>query len=292
MSDTKTDKAITITEFLEKTPPSQQKKIRGLLKNRVKSTGLPFGEIKISYFSLPFGEITLDCPSASCNGNRFFKCENDRDTWTIGSDWESLFLHYKCRNCKEYDKTFAIIIKENESTENNCDVIKLGEWPTFGPRTPARVINMIGPDKDFFLKGRRSEIAGLGIGAFSYYRRLIENQKERLIENIIKVAKITDYNEDLIANLEKAKIEDQFSKSIELIKDNIPPELFIEKSNPLTLLHKALSVGIHTLSDEACLEYAASIRTVLSELASRISKALKDRTAVKKAIDKLNKTKS
>lgn len=290
MSDTKTDNAITITEFLEKTPPGQQKEISGLLKKRVKTLGPSFGNITISYFSLPLGEITLDCPSSSCNGNRFFKCENDTGPWTISSDWESLFLNYKCRNCNEYDKIFAIIIKESESSENNCDVIKLGEWPTYGPRTPARVITMIGSDRGLYLKGRQSEIAGLGIGAFSYYRRLVENQKERLIENIIKVAKITNYNEDLIANLEKAKNEDQFSKSIKLIKDNIPSELFIDKSNPLTLLHKALSVGIHNLSDEDCLEYATSIRTVLYELASRISKALKDRTAVKTAIDKLNKT--
>lgn len=291
MPDTKIKNAIKITQFLEKTPPNQQKLISGLLKKKIQ-TYPPSGGRTISFFKLPFEDIFIDCPSSSCNGKRFFKCENNNNSWTLYSEWDSLFLDYKCKNCEEYDKTFAILIKESEKFENHCYVVKLGEWPTYGPRTPARVIKMIGPDRGLYLKGRQSEIAGLGIGAFSYYRRLVENQKGRLIENIIKVANITEYDKELIAILEKAKIEDQFSKSIELIKDNIPSELFINKNNPLSLLHKALSVGIHTLSDEECLEYAESIRTVLYELASRISKALKDRTVIKKAIDKLNKSKS
>lgn len=51
------------------------------------------------------------------------------------------------------------------------------------------MISLIGPDKELYLQGRRSESRGFGIGAFSYYRRVVENQKSRIIEEIAKAAK-------------------------------------------------------------------------------------------------------
>ena len=37
------------------------------------------------------------------------------------------------------------------------------------------------------MKGRRCGNLGLGIGAFVYYRRVVENQKSRILDEIIKV---------------------------------------------------------------------------------------------------------
>jgi hypothetical protein len=53
------------------------------------------------------------------------------------------------------------------------------------------------------------------------------------------------------------------------------------------LLHSALSEGIHAQTDEECLEIATSIRVVLSELADRISIALKDHAELKQAVSRL-----
>ena len=153
---------------------------------------------------------------------------------------------------------------------------------------------MIGPDREAFLKGRRAENQGLGIGAFSYYRRVIENQKSRIIDEIIKVATRIGAKQEMLDNLKKAQTETQFSKSIEMIKDGIPESLLISGGhNPLTLLHSALSEGLHAESDEDCLEYASSIRIVLSDLAEKLSEALKDDKKLKDAVSKLlNKNQS
>ena len=68
-----------------------------------------------------------------------------------------------------------------------------GEYdPPFGPPTPARVITLIGPDKEYYLKGRRAENQGMGIGAFSYYRRVVENQKNRIIDEVITIRLTSD----------------------------------------------------------------------------------------------------
>jgi hypothetical protein len=165
--------------------------------------------------------------------------------------------------------------------------VKIGEFPAFGPRTPARVISMIGPDKDVFLKGRRSESQGLGIGAFAYYRRVVENQKGRIINQIESVARRLGASEDILKRFQIAASETQFSKAIDDVKDCIPQSLLIRGHNPLTLLHTALSEGIHAQADAECLEIASSIRIVMTELAERISLALKDEAELTDAVSRL-----
>jgi hypothetical protein len=165
--------------------------------------------------------------------------------------------------------------------------IKFGEDPAYGPPTPARLIKIIGEDRDIFLKGRRCENQGLGIGAFAYYRRVIENQKNRIIDQIIEVSRRVSATENAIALLEAAKEETQFSRAIESVKDVLPQSLLISGHNPLTLLHSALSEGLHAHSDEQCLGLAQSIRIVLAELSERIGQALKDETELKTAVSRL-----
>jgi hypothetical protein len=57
--------------------------------------------------------------------------------------------------------------------------------------------------------------------------------------------------------------------------------------NPLTLLHTALSDGLHEQSDEHCLELATSIRVVLADLSERIEKVTKDERELKQAVSRL-----
>ena len=164
--------------------------------------------------------------------------------------------------------------------------------PVFGPPTPARLIKLLGPDRETFLKGRRCENQGLGIGAFAYYRRVVENQKNRILDEIIKVSKKINAPQEAINILEQAKLEIQFSKSLTLVKDSIPQILLINGSNPLTLLHSALSEGLHDKTDEHCLEIASSVRIILAELSDRLSQALKDEAELNLAVTRLMNSKT
>jgi hypothetical protein len=171
----------------------------------------------------------------------------------------------------------------------NVSLTKLGEYPPFGPPIPARVISLIGPDRDLFLKGRRAELRGLGIGAFVYYRRVLEQQKGRIIQEVRKVAEILAVPAPVLQRFDEALAEDQFTTAVEKIKDAIPESLRINGQNPLILLHDPLSEGIHRKTDEECLDLAKSIRVVLTELAERISAVLKDDKELKEAVNRLQK---
>ena len=91
----------------------------------------------------------------------------------------------------------------------------------------------------------------------------------------------------MIETLKAAKIETQFSKALASVKDALPPALLINGHNPLALLHKALSGGLHEQTDEDCLKLAHDVRVVLVELAERLGQALKDEAELTDAITRL-----
>jgi len=119
---------------------------------------------------------------------------------------------------------------------------------------------------------------------------VVENHKDRIIDEIIKVCEKVRTPAEMIERLQVAKKENQFSKAVEGIKDAIPESLLIDGHNPLTLLYAALSKGVHAKTDEQCLDLARDIRLVLAELSERLVLALKDEDELKTAVSRLLKS--
>jgi len=273
---------LILADFLESIPPNQLFKISDLSNQTHRSN---YGYIDV----ICTPELQLHCPSASCNGTRFFRCINQSAPILTAQSYRYFYLTYKCSNCQNTEKVFSLAAQIDEEGEASGGCFKFGELPPFGPPTPSRLITLIGPDRDAFLKGRRCENQGLGIGAFIYYRRVVENQKNRILSEIIKVSEKIGAKKKSIDALESAIEETQFSKALTIAKDAIPESLLINGNNPLLLLHGALSEGVHDKSDKECLEIAGSVRVVLAELSERLSQALKDEAELKKALSTLLK---
>lgn len=279
MNDTqdtvKSSSPVSYLEFLTSVPPLQSRWVTEFWE-RAKS----------GYIALGKPTITIHCSSEDCGGDRFFDCQDTTGGLYRTDRPNCIITLYSCRHCGQAHKTFALLTEQIVEPAL-AKIIKLGEWPPFGPPTPPRLIAIIGQDRETFLMGKRAESHGLGLGAFTYYRRVVENQKIRLIDTIIKVGSKVGCPKEMIAVLENAKTQPQFSKAVELIKDAIPQVLLINGHNPLTLLHSALSRGIHAETDEECLELAATIRLVLGDMAERMAQALKDQAELHAALSKL-----
>ena len=273
----------TWAEFLASSPPDSTEDLRDLF------SPIAVGQGEAAELNSP--DIFLYCDHEKCQGWRYFEHAEGSKRTSDRSGWHTLFVSYCCRNCQQTTKTFAVAVLWTGGKKGKA--LKFGEDPPFGPHTPARVISLIGPDKELYLQGRRSESRGLGIGAFSYYRRVVENQKGRIIQEIAKVAKKLGAKPEALKRFEAAAQETQFSKAIEDIKDGIPPALLIDSQhNPLTLLHSALSEGMHAHTDAECLELAKDIRVVLTDLAERLSQALKEHSELNNAVTRLMTRKS
>ena len=270
----------TIAEFLESTPPNQLINISDLSEWKRNNYGQYNNVMKTP-------EILLHCDHEKCNGNRFFRCVSGRGKYLESKDHEFFYITYRCSNCQRVEKTYSIAAKLDKDRETKGECYKFGELPTYGPPISPKLIKLIGPDRNDFLKGRRCENQGLGVGAFIYYRRVVVNQRNRILEQIIKVSEKIGASKEKLQTLKNAINETQFSKSLDMAKDAMPESLLINGHSPILLLHSALSEGVHALTDEQCLELAGSVRIVLGELSERLSQALKDEAELKKALSTL-----
>ena len=280
----------TLSDFLQSTPPNQWRHISNL---SVPQNIGPYPNSTSRAINEP--ELKLHCSDDFCNGDRFFRCTGvykcpgphlRTDTHNY------LYVSYQCSNCRRTTiiYSFMAILDTIEESHGMC--YKLGEYPQYGPPIPSRLIKLIGPDRDIFLKGCNCENQGLGIGAFTYYRRVVENQKNRILGEIVKVFEKIGVPQDKINTLREAIKETQFRKALEMAKDVMPERLLINGHSPILLLHRALSRGVHELSDEECLELASTIRLVLGELSERLSAILKNKAELTEAISTLMHHKS
>jgi hypothetical protein len=268
---------IPFATFLEAVPPGRSVAVVDLVRPDPQYPGY-------SRFQLRLPQIQLHCDSPTCDGVRHFL---PRANVIVEREKTSReFVSYYCRNCGVTPKIFALeAVPDSDGTTGA--VMKYGENPPFGPPSPSRFLKLVGEDQEIFLKGRRSESQGLGIAAFAYYRRVVENQKNRIFDEILRVSKKLGASPDLIQDLEAAKLETRFSTSVDKVKHGLPQVLLINAHNPLTLLHGALSDGLHAQSDAECLELARSIRIVMFELTDRMVQAMKEEAELGAALSKL-----
>lgn len=235
--------------------------------------------------------INTYCHSEQCK--RVCPFDSESSNPYVSTETIQEIFEYKCRTCRQTNKIFSLRFEstfeasKKDSTTPTVTkfmkITKFGEYPAFGPHAPTKLISMLGRKQDIYLKGRRSESLGLGIGAFTYYRRLVQEQKNEIIELILKAANMYNADKELIEQLKQAKKEDEFAKSMEHLKHEFPDALKIQNENPLSALNTALSAGIHNRSDEECLNLAQDIRTILSSFVERFTELSKNDTAVKKA---------
>jgi len=278
--------SMNFTEFLNNCPPGQVREITNLYHKNPTDRNF--------HLTLGTPRLKLHCDSEECGRIENFEPKIDKcDTYLDSRKTNNAFLVYYCRSCRTSIKTFALTVNIQERETNMQEgvligtAIKLGETPAFGPPTPTRLLKLLKPDQNLFLKGRQCENHGLGVGAFAYYRRVVEHKKTALFDAIIKVAKKVESPTEMIDSLQQAKQETQFSKAVDKIKAGIPESLLVNGHNPLKLLHAALSVGVHELSDEECLERAQIIRKVLVDLARRITETLKNDAELTDAVHQL-----
>lgn len=282
---------IPLREILQDLPPGEYYDVPEVLYKA--SRGLS-GDKEMLCINAP--DLQLHCDSEQCNGVRLFEHSEFPGYYDYfeveggNTVYEHAYIEYICQNCKKNFKSFAIMII-NKNDDGTTDIIKMGEYPFYGPSIPPKLVSLIGPDRELFMKGVKCESQSLGIAAFSYYRRVIENQRDRIIDKIIDVLVKTGIESECYAILNGLKKQRQFKSSVEELKPYLPESLLIEGHNPLGLLHKALSIGLHELSDEECLSHAHNIRVVLAELAVKLKFLLSDKNEIKSAVNSLNKLK-
>jgi len=263
-------------EFLESTPAYVERQFENLI---IDLNGSAPGY----FWGFRSPRIQIYCEVD--DGTRWFDGRPER---VACGDYNTPFINYTCRDCGNWSKTFALILDPNLKTRA-LTATKLREYPPFGSHLARRLQDMLSKtDLELYGKGLRTEREGHGIGAAAYFRRVVENQWKALVKKLRDAAERLGTPPEKLGVFDEALSQPQFSTAVNMLKDAIPAKLLIlDGRNPLTLLYRPLSVQIHDLSDEACLQQAADIRIVLNETFDNITRVLKDDETLKSAVTRL-----
>lgn len=162
--------------------------------------------------------------------------------------------------------------KQNSYNIENTDIFiqKVGAFPQIKIVPDKIVTKYFKRDTNiFYYKGLNALNQNFGIGAFAYFRRIIEKE---LINIINDIKSLPDSHS---AEIENLLIKHNENPKISTIYDNIfehlPNSLKVLGDNPIKLLYNQTSEGLHSLTEEECLEKANSILQLLNFVIKKIN---------------------
>src|SRR5690606_12186363 len=125
-----------------------------------------------------------------------------------------------------------------------------------------------------YYKGRKSLSENYGIGAFAYFRRIIEKELINIVYDLAKIESSESIKiNSLLADYEK-------SKKTHLLYENVfqylPLSLQSLGDNPFKLLYSQTSQGLHNLSEEDCLKRAEQIDLILKFVIKKLNEEKSD----------------
>ncbi|MFX1501707.1 MAG: hypothetical protein ACFFDH_12145 [Promethearchaeota archaeon] len=238
--------------------------------------------IKIPYNINEIPRINIKMYCERCKSNQTFSWDyENRGYGNNDSSGQVIMLRYKCAHCERNYRFFIIKIDKKHEY-----IFKVGQYPPWDIGISKDLKSFLGKGDKIYKNGKICESQGYGIGAFAYYRRVIEEVIIELLDSISKIVNEED-SEKFNLLLKDAKRSKNASKKIELVKDLLPNSLKLNGFNPLKTLYDTLSEGIHENSDDKCLEYSKLIRCCLEYLIYQVYLPNREKNLYTENIQKL-----
>jgi hypothetical protein len=216
---------------------------------------------------LPKVRLKMACPT--CQSDQTFVMTNEfwenRDYTNYPVNGLVFRTVYLCTHCQTFERVFYIAIDSQSKW-----LMKVGQYPAWEIHGNPLIEKLLGKHADHYKKGLVCESQSYGIGAYGYYRRIVEETIDELLDEISQLLAGDELStfSDALAKTKKTIVTQE---KIDLVKDLLPPILRPDGMNPLSVLHSSLSEGLHAASDEACLEQAVIIREVLVFLVNQVA---------------------
>lgn len=168
-----------------------------------------------------------------------------------------------CQMCGTFKNEFLITGKSSrDKGELKVHIQKAGQYPAVTIR-PDKVLREFMTDEDieFYQKGKLSLQQNYGIGAYAYFRRILENEILNIANRLIET---NDEARTIIGSaVEQYFKNHQTTPLIKSLTPYIPKPLLINNENPILKLYSKLSEGIHGLTEDECTDLAREIEKVL-----------------------------
>ena len=196
-----------------------------------------------------------------------------------------------CQSCST-EISFLIRITSSRSwydKELGIDIYiqKVGQFPGYDITLDSDLERYLtSEDKANYRKALINLSSSYGIGAFAYLRRVLENELVRIVKD---VSQLDFEGVEKVRNAFLKFEEDHvMSTLINAVTPHLPRSL-MDGDNPIRLLYEQLSSGIHTLSEDKCMENAILIDIVFKYVVKKVNEEKYQTNTVKDAMLKLRK---
>ena len=207
----------------------------------------------------------------------------------------TVFLPCTCQSCHKSINFLLKATTDKPWTKYSegiaLSIQKIGQWPAHEIAPDPIVVDYLTKeDNEHYKKALVCLSVNYGIGAFAYFRRIIENEIKRIVKDISEMD-IEGAN-DIKEAYKKYETDHQMASLITSITAHLPKSLLELGDNPIRLLHDQLSGGIHVFSEEICIDKAQLINVILSHTIKKVNEEKFQKRDVKDAIRKLKSYKA
>ncbi len=241
-----------VQEILEQSPLLSPTRLR--LKAPAEVTDL---------YDLRPQRIRETCAHPTCRslGKMTFALDTGKTTTDI---WR-----YTCTNCGGVTRSYWLSLRPTKTEDKRtppggftrlvleCSILKVGQNPAWQPELPKGVWRPLreGESEDLLARGIACLREGYGIGAAAYFRRVIEDETNAILDQLEAAAAAED-NQPALAQIRKAREQRESKERLKLASQSIPKMLASGGANPVHILYDALSGPLHGDSEEKSLEVA------------------------------------
>jgi hypothetical protein len=193
-------------------------------------------------------------------------------TWQGSGEWFGEkaelrhMLDFTCVLCAKAKVRFWLVVSRTAGPANQYAVQtlrKVGQEPAWSVRVPPQVAKALPGDRvDFFKKGLICMSQGFGLGAVAYFRRVVEDIANDLIDLVEQAAKLEGAT-DRLEKIAAARSSQRADEKLKVAAPLVPPYLLVNGQNPLARLYDAYSAGIHRETEDDCKHLAMDFRASL-----------------------------
>ena len=187
-------------------------------------------------------------------------------------------LEFTCVSCKKSKREYHV---EQIVEGKTIRLQKYGELPKKQLERNPVLQRFLKDDLENYEKAVVCFSLKYGVAAFAYFRRIVENNIDKLLDLVQEDAQSSSANTEVLAELKK---HSPMKEKIKIANQALPEYLNPDGLNPLGRLYQVLSEAVHNLSEEECLNKAKITSDCLAYLVSELASRKKHRDQFKSMI--------
>ena len=197
----------------------------------------------------------------------------DRDLQTGTS-----YLEFTCVSCRKSRREYHV---EQIVDGETIRLQKYGELPQKQLERNPVLQRFLKDDLENYKKAVVCLSNGYGVAAFAYFRRVVENNINKLLDLVQEDAQSSSANTEVTSALAELKKDSPMKNKIKIANHALPEHLNPDGLNPLGRLYQVLSEAVHNFSEEECLNKAKITSECLAYLVSELASRKKHRDQFK-----------